>query len=84
MEVQTMSEADTSPPGTLLISYVLAHSEEPLSVSEIRERVEKRTGGQVSRSTAYRAVRDLRDRGQLSAIVEGDTRRYRLRRQVPL
>jgi|APHM01.1.fsa_nt_gi hypothetical protein len=74
-----MSETDTAPPGTLLISYILSKADEPLCAREINKRVERATGHRVAQTTVYRALSNLLSCGQLDVTEVDDTRYYRYR-----
>jgi len=67
-----------SPPGTLLVSYLLAEADGGLSASQIRHRVAEAVGEEPAQSTIYDALQDLRDRGRVTVSVVDGERRYEL------
>jgi DNA-binding PadR family transcriptional regulator len=71
-------EQQRSPPGTLLVSYLLAKADGSLSARQIRHRVAEAVGEEPAQSTVYGAIRDLRERGRLEISVVDGERRYRL------
>jgi hypothetical protein len=72
-----MSEADTSPPGILLIAYVLSESHESLSVKQLQERVEEMTGRRPNKRTVQKCVQELREDGTIALAHDGRVRRYK-------
>jgi Fe2+ or Zn2+ uptake regulation protein len=71
-------EQQRSPPGTLLVSYLLAEADGSLSARQIRHRVAEAVGEEPAQSTVYGAIRDLRERGRVEISVVDGERRYRL------
>ena len=67
-----------SPPGTLLVSYLLAEADNALSASQIRLRVAEAVGEEPAESTIYDALQDLRDRGRVTVEAVDDERRYKI------
>jgi len=67
-----------SPPGTLLVSYLLAEADGGLSATQIRHRVAEAVGEEPAESTIYDALQDLRDRGRVTVSVVDGERRYEL------
>jgi Fe2+ or Zn2+ uptake regulation protein len=66
----------TVSPARLLVSYILARSNEPLSVPQLRRRVEDATGARPSERTIQRSVRELREADKIKIDHIDTVRRY--------